>query len=85
MPQEQPDWWDWPLELTPHVLRRMVDRRFTETDLRTMWHDATLVRPDHIQGRWLVTSRRLRDHWAIIVEPDDTRQVVVVITAYRID
>ena len=31
-----PAWWDWELELTAHVLKRMVDRRFSEVDLRSM-------------------------------------------------
>jgi hypothetical protein len=29
-----PEWWDWELELTPHLLKRLVDRGFTEVDLR---------------------------------------------------
>jgi hypothetical protein len=33
---ECPDWWDWELELSPHLLKRMTDRRFTEIDLRRM-------------------------------------------------
>jgi hypothetical protein len=31
-----PVWWDWELELTPHGLKRMLDREFTEVDLRKM-------------------------------------------------
>ena len=31
-----PDWWDWELELIKHLSDRMTDRRFNETDLRTM-------------------------------------------------
>lgn len=27
-----PVWWEWDLELTPHVLKRMLDREFTEVD-----------------------------------------------------
>ena len=27
-----PEWWDWELELTPHVEKRMEDRTFTEVD-----------------------------------------------------
>lgn len=29
-----PDWWDWQLDLTPHLLKRMDDRDFNELDLR---------------------------------------------------
>ena len=31
-----PEWWDWELELSPHLLKRMLDRGFTESDLRRM-------------------------------------------------
>jgi hypothetical protein len=31
-----PDWWEWELEISPHILKRMVDRSFSETDLRLM-------------------------------------------------
>jgi hypothetical protein len=27
-----PEWWEWELELTPHVEKRMEDRGFTEDD-----------------------------------------------------
>jgi hypothetical protein len=37
---EWPEWWEWELELTPHLLKRMVDRQFDEVDLRTMLADA---------------------------------------------
>lgn len=33
---ERPAWWSWELELSSHTLKRMVDRRFTEVDLRSM-------------------------------------------------
>ena len=31
-----PTWWDWELEMTPHVERRMEDRNFSEVELRDM-------------------------------------------------
>jgi hypothetical protein len=31
-----PDWWDWQLELVPHLERRMEDRDFNELELREM-------------------------------------------------
>jgi hypothetical protein len=37
MPLENlPDWWEFELELSPHLLDQMIDRGFTETDLRLM-------------------------------------------------
>lgn len=41
-----PEWWNWELELSPHLLKRMVDRRFTEVDLRRMLQVATRLRWD---------------------------------------
>lgn len=44
MPDEQidwPQWWDWELEFSPHLLKRMVDRSFNEIDLRSMLSVAT--------------------------------------------
>lgn len=34
--RDWPPWWQWELELTPHLLKRMVDRGFTEVELREM-------------------------------------------------
>ena len=34
------DWWDWELEISPHLLKRMVDRRFTEVDRHRMLEHA---------------------------------------------
>lgn len=39
-----PFWWDWELELSPHVLKRMLDRRFNESELRTMLEGACMTR-----------------------------------------
>jgi hypothetical protein len=79
-----PAWWDWELELTPHVLKRMVDREFTELDLRQMLEDASSLRPDVEEGRWVVTARHRRRAWEIVVEPDSAERVLVVITAYPV-
>jgi hypothetical protein len=77
-----PDWWDWELELSPHLLRRMADRRFSELDLRAMLERARGYRPDEIAGRWvIVTSHRSRA-WEVVVEPDFDTERVVVATAY---
>ncbi len=47
-----PEWWDWELELSPHLLKRMEDRQFNEVDLRTMLARATSCHPDIVEGRW---------------------------------
>ena len=78
-----PAWWHWELELTPHVLKRMVDREFTELDLRQMFEDASRLRPDVEEGRWVVTARHRRRAWEIVA-PDEAERVLVVITAYPV-
>ncbi len=80
-----PEWWDWDLELTPHLERRMEDRDFNEVDLRAMLHAAHAMRPDLDDGRWVVETRFRRQPWEVIVEPDEDERIIVVITAYRVE
>jgi hypothetical protein len=40
------------LELSSHLFKRMVDRRFTEIDLRRMLEHAGGYREDVVEGRW---------------------------------
>ena len=80
-----PSWWGWDLELTPHVLRRMVDRCFTEIDLRAMLEEAEGYRPDVFEDRWVIEVTRPRRRWEVIVEPDTESELLVVITAYPVD
>ena len=44
------------MELTPHVLKRMQDRRFSEVELRTMLDHASSYHPDVEEGRWAIVS-----------------------------
>ena len=76
------EWWDWELELIPHLLKRMEDRRFTEVDLRAMLQRATSYRRDVVGGRWVIDTRHRRQRWEVIVEPDPDGKVLVVVTAY---
>jgi len=77
-----PEWWNWELELTPHVEMRMEDRDFTELDLRFMLRKASRLRPDLFEGRWVVETRHQGRAWEVIVEPDLGVRRLVVITAY---
>jgi Domain of unknown function (DUF4258) len=79
-----PDWWDWELELSSHLLKRMTDRRFTEIDLRRMLERASGYREDVVEGRWIIETRHRGRPWEVIVEPDRGRQLLVVVTAYRV-
>ena len=68
--------------MSPHLLKRMVDRRFSETDLRQMLERAKTYRRDVVKGRWVVVTRLRRERWEVIVEPDPGAELLVVITAY---
>ncbi len=80
-----PDWWEWELELSPHLEKRMVDRDFTEVDLRTMLENAGSYRIDAVEGRWVIETQHRRYPWEVIVEPDSSEWLLVVVTAYPID
>jgi hypothetical protein len=58
-----PAWWEWELELTPHLERRMEDRAFTELDLRAMLQVATGWRPDVVDGRFVIVTRHGSRVW----------------------
>jgi hypothetical protein len=60
----------------------MVDRRFTEVDLRGMMSSAVDFREDDEPGRWVVETTHESRRWEVIVEPDHDVQLLVVITAY---
>jgi hypothetical protein len=77
-----PDWWDWELEFTSHLLKRMVDRSFTESDLRQMLEVASEVRHGAEPGRWVVETRHNGRGWEVILEPLETEHLVLVVTAY---
>lgn len=77
-----PSWWQWDLEITPHLEKRMIQRDFTEIDLRTMFAVAQSYRPDVVADRWIIETRHRGQAWEVIVEPDETERLVVVITAY---
>ena len=63
----------------------MVDRRFTEVDLRRMLEHATVYYPDVVEGRWAIAARHHRRPWEVIVEPDYEKNLLVVITAYPVE
>jgi len=63
----------------------MEDRGFNEVDLRRMLEHASGQRGDILEGRFVIDSRHAAEDWEIIVEPDDVRQLLVVITAYPVD
>lgn len=80
-----PDWWTWDLEFTPHAENRMEERGITEVELRELLERAVGLRDDVVEGRFVATGRCRSRTWEVIVEPDGTDEVVVVVTAYPID
>ncbi len=81
---EWPEWWSWEVELSPHLLKRMIDRRFTESDLRAMMADADGFRPDYDPNRWIIETRWSKRDWEVIVEPIGPEKVLLVVTAYPV-
>jgi len=81
---KHPVWWDWELELHPHLYKRMTDRDFTEIDVRSMLQTATRLRRDIEPGRWVAITRLKSQRWEVILEPDPVEQRLVVITAYPV-
>ena len=77
-----PEWWNWDLEFSPHVLKRMIDRGFTEIALRKMLDNARGYRPDIVEGRWVIVAYYRKKTWEVIVEPDAEMKRLVIITAY---
>ena len=63
----------------------MLDRRFTEVDLRRMLEHASGYRPDVVDGRWVIETRHSRKDWEVIVEPDGEQRLLVVVTAYPVE
>jgi hypothetical protein len=60
----------------------MVDRRFTELELREMLEGAVGYRDDIVGSRYVIDARHRRKRWEIIVEPDAVGKRLVVVTAY---
>jgi hypothetical protein len=63
----------------------MVDRGFSEVDLRLMLDGATRFRQDIERGRYVVETKHLSKTWEVIVEPDVSERLLVVITAYPVE
>lgn len=76
---------DQELELSPHFSRRMIDRGFSEADLRVVMADATACRGDDQSIRFTIEAPFDTRRWHIVVEPDRQAKLLVVVTAYAVD
>ena len=63
----------------------MEDRGFNEVDLRRMLEHASGYTRDIMVGRFVIEARHAGQSWAVVVEPDEKRQLLVVVTAYPVD
>ena len=63
----------------------MAERRFSEMDLREMLESAHGMRAASHFGRWTIETTHDSRPWEVIVEPDPSDRVLVVITAYMVD
>jgi hypothetical protein len=63
----------------------MEDRAFNEVDLRRMLEHSSGHRSDILAGRFVIGAKHVGAPWEVIVEPDDVRQLLVVITAYPVE
>ena len=63
----------------------MIDRRFSEGDLREMLEDASALEPDVVEGRFILKTRRGRRSWEVVVEPDAKLRRLVIVTAYPVE
>ena len=79
-----PEWWQWELDSTDHLRDKMLERGFSEVDLRAMLHDARSLRRGKRPGRWIVSTRWHGQPWKVIVEPLVNEGILVVVTAYPV-
>jgi hypothetical protein len=80
-----PEWWNYEIVLSPHVVERMEDRQFTEVDLRELLEDASAFRPAVIPGRFVVETTRGGGTWEVVVEPDEVEKSLIIVTAYEVE
>jgi hypothetical protein len=52
---------------------------------RSMLEYATGYRVDILEGRFVIEARHGRLPWEVIVEPDEARKLLVVMTAYPVE
>jgi hypothetical protein len=82
---EWPHWWHWELEISQHLLKRMIDRGFNEVDVREMLEDAADFRPNHEPSRFAIRSHLDGHPFELILEPLMMEEILLVVTAYPLD
>jgi len=80
-----PEWWSWELDCSnPHLAKRMIDRGFSELDLREMLELASGYRRDKDPNRWVIETSHRGRVWEVVVEPQAVEKLLVVVTAFAI-
>ncbi len=62
----------------------MAQRSVTELDVRAMLERATTYEPSVVEGRFMIHARHQQHAWIVIVEPDSSAKLLVVVTAYEV-
>ena len=62
----------------------MEDRDFNEIGLRGMLQRSKDFKEDVVEGRWIIVTRHRQHDWEVIVEPDITENILIVVTAYPV-
>ena len=83
--RQWPEWGNWELRISTHVVLRMELREFTESDLRAMLEDATALVPDVEPGRWVAKTTWQGAAWEVIGEPETETEKLVVVTALEVE
>jgi len=62
-----PDWWDWEIELTPHLQKRMERSRLQRGRPPAHVERARGHRADIVEGRVVIETERKRARWEVII------------------
>lgn len=82
---ERPEWWEYELDVSnPHLREKMIVRRFNEVDLRDMMEHGLALKPDYEPGRWILETTFENAPWEVVLEPDNGRMRLIVVTAYEV-
>lgn len=63
----------------------MLDRRFNETDLRSMLERAEIFSAGEEPGRFIVQTRHEGNKWEVVVEPLTDEELLLIVTAYSME
>lgn len=81
----EPEWWDWELVFSGHAELRMEQRGVSEVDVRSMLQAARGYSPSVVLGRFMIDTAQAGRPWVVIVEPDRTECLLVVVTVYEVN